>query len=57
MSDTTNPKDLVGSAKAPMGALPAEAVVYGSLGIQEGAMKYGIDNFATGPIVTGKQHA
>jgi len=42
---TTNPKDLVGAKKAPMGLLPAAGVIHGNLAMENGANKYGPYNW------------
>lgn len=44
-TDTTNPKDLVGSLKPQLGLLPAAGKVYGALAMVNGAAKYGSYNW------------
>lgn len=41
----TNPKDIVGSDKLPLHLWPASATAYGSLGLLDGALKYGRSNW------------
>lgn len=41
----TNPKDAIGSDKMPLHLWPATATAYGSLGMLDGALKYGRANF------------
>jgi dATP/dGTP diphosphohydrolase len=41
----TNPKDIVGSDKVPLHLWPATATALGSLGLLEGALKYGRSNW------------
>lgn len=41
----TNPKDLIGSDKLPLHLWPSAATALGSLGMLEGAVKYGRGNF------------
>lgn len=41
----TNPKDIVGSDKLPLHLWPATATAMGCLGMLEGALKYGRNNF------------
>lgn len=41
----SNPKDLIGSSKLPLHLFPSTAIVYGSLGLLDGALKYGRSNF------------
>jgi hypothetical protein len=38
--DDTNPKDLQGSKKVPLGLLPAAGKIYGALAMKDGAEKY-----------------
>lgn len=47
MSETkpTNPKDAIGSDKLPMHLWPATASAMGSIGLLNGALKYGRSNF------------
>lgn len=41
----TNPKDLIGSNKLPLGLVPATSIAYQSLGHLEGNLKYGLVNW------------
>ncbi len=41
----SNPKDIIGSDKIPLHLWPETATVLGSLGMLEGALKYGRSNF------------
>jgi hypothetical protein len=43
-----NPKDAIGSLKLPLELWPAEATALGSLGMLEGCLKYGRNNFIAG---------
>ena len=43
-----NPKDAIGSLKLPLHLWPAEATALGSLGMLEGELKYGRNNFIAG---------
>ncbi len=47
MSDVkpTNPKDAIGSDKLPLHLWPATATVLGTLGLLDGALKYGRSNW------------
>lgn len=47
MSDAkpTNPKDLIGSKKLPLGVVPDVVPIYAALGHVEGAFKYGASNW------------
>lgn len=40
-----NPKDAIGATKIPLHLFPAEAIAMGSLGMLEGMLKYGKNNF------------
>jgi len=42
---STNPKDLIGSDKLPLHLFPFTAVVYGTLALLDGALKYGRANW------------
>jgi|SRR5579859_138314 len=44
-ADTTNPKDLIGVKKVPLGLLPAVGKIYGALAMKNGADKYGPYNW------------
>lgn len=44
-SKPTNPKDLVGSNKVPLGLFPDSAIALGSVAMLEGELKYGRQNF------------
>lgn len=41
----SNPKDIIGADKLPLHLWPATATAMGSLGLLEGALKYGRSNF------------
>lgn len=41
----TNPKDAIGSGKVPMHLWPKTATVLGSMGLLDGALKYGRSNY------------
>lgn len=41
----SNPKDIVGSMKAPIHLWPTTATVWGSMALLEGMLKYGRSNF------------
>mgnify|MGYP001616369773 FL=1 len=41
----TNPKDVIGSSKLPLHLWPETATVLGSLGLLDGALKYGRSNW------------
>lgn len=43
-----NPKDAIGSVKLPLHLWPAEATALGCLGMLEGKLKYGRNNFIAG---------
>lgn len=43
-----NPKDAIGATKVPVHLWPAEATALGSLGMLEGMLKYGQNNFIAG---------
>lgn len=43
--DTTNPKELIGASKVPLGLLPSAAKIYGALAMRDGAVKYGPFNW------------
>jgi hypothetical protein len=42
---STNPKDLIGSDKMPLHLFPMTAVIYGTLALLDGALKYGRGNW------------
>lgn len=44
-SKSLNPKDAVGRAKVPLHLWPASATAYGAIGLLEGELKYGRNNF------------
>lgn len=46
----TNPKDAVGTKKAPLSVLPKNVVYEAALGLLEGARKYGRHNYRTAGI-------
>lgn len=41
----TNPKDIIGSSKVPLTLWPETATVLGSMGLLDGALKYGRTNW------------
>jgi Domain of unknown function (DUF5664) len=43
--DSSNPKDAAGRAKVPLHLWPSSATAYGSIGLLEGELKYGRNNF------------
>jgi hypothetical protein len=45
-----NPKDIIGMGKLPLHLWPASATCYGCLGMLEGALKYGRNNFRVAGI-------
>mgnify|MGYP001616136412 FL=1 len=45
MKKPTNPKDVIGSSKLPLHLWPETATVLGSLGLLDGALKYGRSNW------------
>ena len=46
-----NPKDAAGRAKLPLHLWPPAATAYGALGIREGELKYGRNNFRATPVL------
>lgn len=48
LKTSTNPKDAVGSVKLPLHLWPAEATAMGCLGMLEGMLKYGRNNYIAG---------
>lgn len=54
---TINPKDAIGATKLPLELWPAEATALGSLGMLEGALKYGRNNFIAGDGVIASIYA
>lgn len=42
---STNPKDILGAAKVPMGAVPPVAIAHESLAFYDGELKYGFRNY------------
>ena len=48
--DMSNPKDAIGVTKVPMDMLPEVAMIHGSLGMLEGALKYGKHNYRFAPV-------
>ena len=44
-SDSANPKDAAGRAKLPLHLWPPSATAYGAIGLLEGELKYGRNNF------------
>ena len=45
---STNPKDAIGAVKLPLHLWPTEATALGCLGMLEGALKYGRNNYIFG---------
>lgn len=45
---STNPKDAIGSVKLPLHLWPSEATAMGCLGMLEGMLKYGRNNYIAG---------
>jgi Domain of unknown function (DUF5664) len=45
-----NPKDVIGSKKLPVHLWPNVATAYGAVGMAEGAMKYGRNNYVVTPV-------
>lgn len=45
---STNPKDAIGSLKLPVDLWPDEATALGCLGMLEGDLKYGLNNYISG---------
>ena len=50
---STNPKDAIGSVKLPLHLWPTEATAMGCLGMLEGDLKYGLNNYVSGDGVIG----
>jgi hypothetical protein len=50
MTKAENPKDAIGSKKLPVHLWPNIATAYGSIGMAEGARKYGRNNFIAAPV-------
>ena len=48
----TNPKDIIGSDKLPLHLWPETATVVGSLGLLDGALKYGRTNWRVAGVRT-----
>jgi hypothetical protein len=48
----TNPKDIIGSDKVPMGLVPAITIAYAALGHLEGNLKYGLVNWREAGVRT-----
>lgn len=51
MSSAANPKDAVGTKKAPLSAIPACVMAEVGLGMHEGALKYGRFNWRSAAVV------
>lgn len=45
---STNPKDAIGSLKLPLHLWPTTATAVGCLGLLEGDVKYGVNNYRSG---------
>jgi HPt (histidine-containing phosphotransfer) domain-containing protein len=50
LEKTVNPKDVVGSTKLPLHLWPSTATALGCLGMLDGALKYGRNNFREAEI-------
>lgn len=50
MKDTTNPKDAIGSTKAPLSLVPLALISETSLAFLEGKLKYGEVNWRASPV-------
>ena len=50
-ANTTNPKDLLGNKKVPMGAALPVAIAHESLAMLDGELKYGYRNWRSKPVV------
>jgi hypothetical protein len=48
----TNPKDIIGSDKVPLGLVPAVTIAYAALGHLEGNLKYGLVNWREAGVRT-----
>jgi hypothetical protein len=48
LKPSSNPKDAIGAVKLPLHLWPAEATAMGCLGMLEGALKYGRNNYIAG---------
>lgn len=49
-ADRLNPKDRVGAGKAPLSLFPPAGIIYGAMGLRDGADKYGPMNWRETPI-------
>lgn len=47
---STNPKDLIGIKKPPLGLIPPVALIHESLAMKNGAAKYGPYNWRSNPV-------
>ncbi|MBG24154.1 MAG: hypothetical protein CMF22_11965 [Idiomarinaceae bacterium] len=52
IEEAANPKDIIGSSKIPMSIWPSAATAYGSVGLYNGALKYGKANFRASNVRT-----
>lgn len=50
LNEKANPKDSAGRAKVPLHLWPASASAYGAVGLLEGELKYGRNNFRATPV-------
>lgn len=51
-SKPSNPKDIIGTDKLPLGLVPATSIAYQSLGHLEGNLKYGLVNWREAGVRT-----
>ena len=47
----TNPKDLIGTTKVPIHTLPPAGIIYGALGMWDGAKKYSSYNWRGNKVI------
>jgi len=50
LTEQDNPKKAYGDRKVPLGLVPASALVYAALAMQDGAEKYGAYNWREKPV-------
>lgn len=50
LPDKANPKDLIGIKKVQLGLFPAAGSIYGALGFEDGAVKYGPYNWRANKV-------
>jgi hypothetical protein len=53
---SSNPKSAYGNAKLPLHLWPEEATAAGCLGMLEGVLKYGIDNYIAGEGIVASEY-